>query len=430
MGKLYHALCVAGASTLLLVVLPASRSAALQQTCPAPPVGNAPLEAVRYLADDRLEGRLAGSAGERCAGDYIAQRFRKAGLEPAGDAGTYFQSVALASTLNPHLAGGTGRNVVGLLRRPGVSPDTGVIVIGAHYDHLGTGAAGSLEPGSNAVHNGADDNASGVAGMLRAMELLAADPPSTAVLFIAFTGEEAGLLGSAHFVNASPMPTGSMRAMLNLDMVGRLGAGPLIVYGVGTAAEWAGLLEGISRERSVPLALQPDGFGPSDHTSFYARDVPVLHFFTNTHADYHKPSDDWEKIDEAGLEKVAAVIADVTRTLATQEAPLTLQRGAGARPAGGATAGGYGAYLGSVPDFTPVARGVLLGGVTPGSPADRAGLRKGDIIVRLGEHDVNDLQGLTDALRAHRPGDEVRVHVLREERELTLDVVLGSRSAR
>lgn len=417
---------IATAAMLLLVSAAAGQQA---PSCPEPPrEDTAAITTVRYLADDRLEGRLAGSAGERCAGDYIAARFRRAGLEPAGEDGGFFQELPLASALNPHSPAGTGRNVIGLLRGASALPNEPVIVIGAHYDHLGMGEFGSLSPAEKAVHNGADDNASGVAAMLRAAELLAAERPGRSIVFIAFTGEESGLLGSAYFVNRGTLPIGRLRAMINLDMVGRLGDGPLIVSGVGTATEWRGILDEVAAAEDVAMAYQTDGFGPSDHTSFYARDVPVLHFFTNTHSDYHKPSDDWERIDARGLNKVAAVVARVTRTLARPDQLLTLQRGAGAPPA--PRSGGSRAYLGSVPDFTPVERGVLLGGVGPGSPAEQAGIRAGDIIVGLGEHDVADLQGLTDALTAHKPGDEVRVRLLRDGGERSVTVILGTRGGR
>jgi hypothetical protein len=319
--------------------------------------------------------------------------------------------------------------VIGALRGARASAGDPVLVVGAHYDHLGRGGPSSLAPDEpNAIHNGADDNASGVAALLRVADLLAADRPPLTVVLVAFTGEESGLLGSAHFIENGGFPAARMKAMLNMDMVGRLGAGPLIVYGVGTAAEWRALLDRSARERGVPVVYQQDGFGPSDHTSFYARDVPVLHFFTNTHADYHRPSDDWQRIDGTGLESVAAVVGTVARALAQPQLTLTLQRGAGARTAG--AGGGYGAYLGTVPDFTPVARGVLLGGVSPGSPAEQAGLRKGDVLLGLGTHDVKDLQAMTDALRAHRPGDEVLLRILRDGREQRISVTLGSRSAR
>ena len=392
-----------------------------------------PLSAVRFLADDALKGRLAGSDGERCAGDYVAAEFRRLGLRPAGDNGTYFQSLPLASVLNPHAPGGTGRNVLAAM--PGSDPILARewVVIGAHYDHLGEGgASSSLAPGTRAIHNGADDNASGVSAVLRAAERIGAGPrPARSVLFAAFTGEESGLLGSAHFVAHPTLSGGAMIGMINLDMVGRLGAGPLIVYGVDTADEWRLLLEPAAIGAGLTMATRGEGYGPSDHTSFYLKDVPVLHLFTNTHGDYHKPTDDWDKIDGPGLEKVSRMVADVAAAIANRRPALTLRRGAGQRPppAGAALAGSR-AYLGTVPDFTPVERGVKLGGVTAGSPADAAGVKAGDVILAIGSHDVKDLQGMTDALNKFKPGDATSVVVLRGTERLTLQVTLGTRANR
>lgn len=422
------------AALLLAATLAAASPAAAQGSCPAPDrlVGSGaeardPLwRAVRYLADDALEGRRAGTAGERCAAEYIAAEFRRLGLHPGGSGGSYYQEVGLASAANPPADAGTGRNVVGVL--PGTDPALReeTIVIGAHYDHLGREVTFSMARDSvNAIHNGADDNASGVAAMLHAAERLAAAPPARTVVFVAFTGEELGLLGSADFVRDPANEIGRARAMLNMDMVGRLGAGPLVVYGVGTAAEWPAIVAAAGERAGIRVAQQPDGYGASDHTSFYVADVPVLHFFTNSHGDYHRPGDDWQKVDYPGLRRVAAMVADVAAGIASRRPALTLVRTP--RPSAMGSSGS-GAYLGTVPDFAPVERGVRLSGVTAGSPGAAAGLRAGDVLVRLGSREIADLQGFTDALRAHQPGDRVRVAVIREGREVTLEAVLGSRN--
>lgn len=386
----------------------------------------APLSHVRYLADDALQGRLAGSPSERCAGDYIAAQFRALGLRPGGDNGTYFQSLPLASAVNPHATGGTGRNVVGILRggEPALAGEA--VVVGAHYDHLGHGGSFSMAPGDSSIHNGADDNASGVAAMLEVARRLSHGPrPSRSIVFVAFTGEEEGLLGSSFYAGHPAVALERTRAMLNLDMVGRLGGGPLIVYGTETADEWKALVDSAAAREGIQVRGGGDGFGASDQTSFYARGLPVLHFFTNVHADYHRPSDDWEKIDASGLEHVAAIVARVAGSVAQRPAALTFHRAAAPPPS--ASGSGYGAYLGSIPDFTPVPDGVKLTGVREGSPAERAGIRAGDVIVKLGEMDVHDLQGLTNALRAHKPGDTVPVVLLRDGQRLTVTVTLGTR---
>lgn len=392
-----------------------------------------PFSAVRYLADDALAGRLAGSPGERCAAEFVASEMRRLGLRPGGDAGTFFQDVPLASTLNPHATGGTGRNVLGVIEGSDSTLRNEWVIVGAHLDHLGEGGAGSLAPGERAIHNGADDNASGISALLRTAERIKAGTrPLRSVLFIAFTGEESGLLGSAFFTGHPTIGAGRMVAMINMDMVGRLGAGPLIVYGVDTADEWRTLLEPAAAKAGVAVSVRGEGYGPSDHTSFYTKDVPVLHLFTNSHADYHKPSDDWDKIDQAGLETVATLVAEiVTVTSGRRPVALTLRRGAGQPLAARSGApGAAGAYLGSVPDFSPVERGVKLSGVTPGSPADKAGIKAGDVVLGVGTHDIADLQAMTDALRAHKPGDVVPVKILRGTEVMTVQVALGSRAAR
>lgn len=420
-----------GAATAALMLLLPLAPAAAQQ-CPAPGslAGDAsPLLApIRVLADDAYAGRRAGSTGERCAGEYIAARFAELGLLPAGTDG-YFQEVPLASVLNPHAAGGTGRNVAALLPGSDASLREEYVVIGAHYDHLGHGGAGSLVPGDSAIHNGADDNASGVAAMLDAAAKLAADPPARSVLFIAFTGEESGLLGSAHWVAEPTRSLDAAIAMLNLDMVGRLEGRPLIVYGTGTAREWPTIVEGAARTVGLEISAQPEGYGPSDHTSFYARGVPVLHFFSNTHPDYHRPSDDWERIDAEGLQQVSDLVGRVARVLADQQGRLAVVVGAG-EPPRGTTTSGYGAWLGTVPDFAAVDRGVRLGGVTPGSPAEAAGVQAGDILVGMAGEEVADLQAMTDVLRAHRPGDTVELVLLRDGQTIRTRATLGSRRDR
>ncbi|MDH3733853.1 MAG: M20/M25/M40 family metallo-hydrolase [Gemmatimonadota bacterium] len=385
-----------------------------------------PIETVRYLSDDSLQGRFAGSSGEVCAGDYIATRFAALGLEPAGDDG-FFQELDLASVTQPHAPAGTGRNVIAMLRGADTDLSGSVVVIGAHYDHLGFGEFGSTgETGE--IHNGADDNASGVAAMLEAAKILSAGPPpARSILFIAFTGEELGLIGSSYYARNPTVSLARTLAMVNLDMVGRLNDEAMIVYGMGTAPEWETLIPEANEGLDIPLAYEDAGYGPSDHTSFYAADVPVLHFFTNVHRDYHRDTDDWEFIDEEGLGRIASFTANVADLLANRPTRLTVIPGVG-EP--GDRAGGYGAWLGTVPDFTPVDKGVLLAGVTAGSPAAEAELQKGDILLGIGEHSVDDLQGMTDALAKHAPGQQVEITFLRDEARMTTTARLGDRADR
>jgi membrane-associated protease RseP (regulator of RpoE activity) len=296
------------------------------------------------------------------------------------------------------------------------------------------------------VHNGADDNASGTAALLEVARRMAASSsrPRPDVLFIAFTGEEKGLWGAGHYVKNPTLPIERTVAMINMDMIGRLGEGKLTIFGVATAEEWPELVEEVIAETdpTLPFVTAPDGFGPSDHSAFYGAGIPVLHFFTNTHADYHRPSDDWDRIDGVGLERVTAVVRAMTERLAGIDHPeavaLTPLSGAGDPSSGGVSSPdapqqvsqsrGYGPYLGSIPDMTPQeGNGVRLTGVREASPAQLAGLRSGDVIVAFGGKEVTDLYAYTFALREHKPGDEVEIVVLRDGESVTLTAVLGRR---
>jgi hypothetical protein len=332
------------------------------------------------------------------------------------------------------------RNVAAMI--PGSDPTLGreVVVIGAHYDHLGFGGDGSLAPDDREVHNGADDNASGTAAIMEVARLLSSSggSPDRTVLFLAFSAEEKGLLGAGYYVDHPLLSKENTVAMINMDMVGRLRENSLTVYGTGTAEEWPGLLEKVNQAQPEPFALSsiPDGFGASDHSEFYGEDIPVLMLFTNTHAEYHRPQDDWELINQEGLERVAHFAADLAGEVAgagaTDAVALTLIEGAG-NPMGGAMTGDPagrpsgrgGASMGTIPDMTPQDFGVRITGVREGSAADNAGLMGGDIIVEFAGKEISDLYAYTYALRAQKPGDEVTVVVLRDGERLTLTAVLG-----
>ncbi len=390
-------------------------------------------EDVRYLASDRLQGRRIGSGGADSAAAWIALRMEQAGLTRAPGASSWYQAFIIAhdapAAHGTTLAGARGRNVVGLLkgRDPALSAE--YVVVGAHYDHLGTGGSGSLDPDSaGAPHNGADDNASGVAAILEIARRLALARPARSVIFVAFSGEEEGLLGSAHYVKYPPVPNAQVVAMLNFDMVGRLRDDKLVIYGVETAREWRGMIDSLNTTARFALTLQGDGYGPSDHTSFTLAKKPVLHFFTGTHADYHRTTDDFERINLDGILRVASLGSDVVRVTANRGSPLSFVESAPQAAASGtARTPGYGAYLGSVPDMTGNPGGVALSGVRAGSPAELGGIKAGDIIVRIGTHAVPDLQAMTDALRAHAPGDTVEIVLRRDGAERRVQVVLGRR---
>jgi Peptidase family M28/PDZ domain len=392
------------------------------------------LDDIKFLTEDRLQGRATGSAGADSAAAYLARRFSEVGLQPA--AGGWFQSFTVGRDAPIARQAKTeavvGKNVIGILPGRHRVLRNQTVVLGAHYDHLGLGGFGSLDPDSNGrVHNGADDNASGIAALIQVAARLAASPPARTVVFIAFGGEELGLLGSAHYVKTPIYPLAETLAMVNLDMVGRLRNGRLIVYGARSAREFPALLDSLNWYAGFDLKAQGDGYGPSDQSSFYAAKRPVLHLFTDLHEDYHRTTDDWQKVNLDGLKRVSDFTLGLVTALANRPKPLTFVDLPTPVPPHTSdqlvATPGYGAYLGTVPDMTGSPGGVRLVGVRAGSPAEQAGLRGDDIITRIGTRDTPDLQAMTDALRSHRPGDTVEIVVRRGTTLTTLRARLGTR---
>ncbi len=398
------------------------------------PADHRALDALHYLADDAREGRGVGTRGLEEAGAYLARTFREIGLKPGGTDG-YFQPFTIApdapAAIHSNVGGKLIRNVIGVL--PGRSPArrNQVIIIGAHYDHLGLGGFGALDdPDSTGkVHNGADDNASGTTGVLEVARELVHRRLDRTVVFIAFSGEEEGDLGSDYYVKHPTVAIDSVYAMLNMDMVGRLRNARLSANGAATATEFPALLDSLNHVGGQPrfdLQAGGDGWGPSDHESFYAAKRPVLFFFTGLHADYHRTTDKVDKIDVVGLERVVDFVADVATALANRPAALTF---VSAPPPQLLSSGsGYGAYLGTVPDMSESPGGVRISGTRAGSPAEKAGLVAGDIITAIGTKPIANLYDMTDALRSHQAGDTVLVVVKRDTTVLHLTAVLGKRS--
>lgn len=310
-------------------------------------------------------------------------------------------------------------NVAGIL--PGAEGGK-VLVVGAHMDHLGEGTSTSLAPGVEAVHNGADDNASGVAVILEMARVLGALPKSErpfTVVFVAFGAEEMGLLGSKHYVEALDKGMrGRMVAMLNFDMVGRLGAEQgLVVAGMGTSSVWPRLLEQARGDQEVRSS--EDGYGASDQTSFYEAGLPVLHFFTGTHSDYHKPSDDIDKINFAGATTVADIALRVVHALSTEDIAPDFIKVARKAP----TRGGFRVSLGTIPDYGAKVDGVKLTGVREGGAAAKAGLQAGDVIQKIGEREIHNLDDYMATFAVLSPGEAVDVVVEREGKPVTLSLV-------
>ena len=314
---------------------------------------------------------------------------------------------------------GKGRPAAG--GEPAVAPGE-TVVLGAHYDHLGYGGGGSLAPGEKAIHHGADDNASGTAVLVEVARRLAAEGPlARSVLFIAFSGEERGLLGSGHYAANATVPLADTVAMVNLDMVGRLDGDKVIVHGTGTGTGLEQLVDRLVAAHGLEVAKEPGGFGPSDHASFYAKKVPVLHVFTGSHTDYHRPTDTADKINFDGMDRLTQLVIDLVRDLANRpDRPAYIEVAAPAFARGGDRP-----YFGSIPDFGRPGKGYAISGVSKDSPAAKGGLQGGDRIVRVGDSAIVNLEDFDSALRKHKGGDTIPVVVDRAGTEVTLDVTLG-----
>jgi hypothetical protein len=377
---------------------------------------------VTYLASDKLKGRGTGTPEERMAANYIAKQFRKIGLSPKGTDGTFFHKFTFKKSSDPH--GGvdqsakqiSAQNVAGYL-------DNGAeytIVIGAHYDHLGLGHDhNSLDANPEGkIHNGADDNASGTAGVIELARYLAKNGVKEQhnFLFLCFSGEELGLYGSKKYTETPTIDLGKVSFMINMDMIGRLNEEKkVVVGGVGTAPDFVPTLKNLKSD--LGIKLDSAGVGPSDHTSFYLKNIPVLFFFTGQHSDYHKPTDDVEKVNFPGVLQVISTTAEVIETLDKQ--PKLKFQETKSKESSNVS---FKVTLGIMPDYTWEGEGVHVDGVTDGKPASKAGLLKGDIIVGLGELVVKDIQDYMKGLSTFKKGDTTTVKVKRGAEVKTMPV--------
>lgn len=374
---------------------------------------------VVYLSSDLLQGREAGKPGGEAAAQYIASRFAAIGLKPKGNNGSWFHSFTFHYNGNPHEANAgevrTAQNVVGYL-------DNGAkttVIIGAHYDHLGYGIPGSSRyVGDPAIHNGADDNASGVASLLYlANYLKKSNLKKNNYLFIAFSAEELGLIGSKKFVEAPSLGLTNINYMLNMDMVGRLNAEKVVaINGAGTSPVWKDVLPTIS-VAGIKTKTSDSGMGPSDHASFYQANIPVLHFFTGQHADYHKPSDDSELINYQGLEEVSQFIAKLIETLNTK-GRLTFTKTKDEAQQGAR----FKVSMGVMPDYVYDGEGLRVDAVLDDRPAQKAGLAKGDVIVQMGETTIKTVYDYMGALANYNKGDKVKIKLKRNGEVLEKEI--------
>lgn len=421
---------------------------------------------IEYLASDKLEGRRSGEKGAALAAKYIADQFKKVKLKPgvSGSNGkaSYLQPFSYTPVRDPHgsspaaEASSPGKrrdtaNVIGIL--PGTDPilKNEAIVIGAHYDHLGYGGAGSLATNLTEIHHGADDNASGTSAIIELARQFAQEKKNKrTIIFIAFSGEEEGLFGSNFYVNNPIFPLDKTVAMINLDMVGRLKDDKLTIGGIGTASEWKELVnsknsltvstpngdqpisqlvinsaqtgkpEIVRNYPNFTLQLSEDGFGPSDHSSFYGKKIPVLFFFTGTHNDYHKPSDTAEKINYDGLLSIVNYVQSIAKAV-DQNPQKPTYTVAKTTMQGGRT--GFNISLGTIPNYGDATDGMLIDGVRDGSPAAKAGVKAGDKVVKLAGRDIRNVMDYTDTLVDMRADTEYEIVVMRNSEKLTLKIV-------
>jgi hypothetical protein len=365
----------------------------------------------------------------KAAGKSLAelQEQINASSKPASFALPENQTTALTVSIETTQA--TVNNVLAYL--PGKTDE--YVIIGAHYDHLGRGNFDSLAPSQiGQIHPGADDNASGTAGVLELARLLAPQKGQLrrGILFASFAGEELGLLGSAAWVKEPTRPLEKCVAMLNMDMIGRIKDQKVYIGGVGTGSTLKAVVEQAQKEENSGFKIEysPGGYSSSDHTSFVAKKIPVLFFFSGLHSDYHKPSDTWDKIDPDAAARLLNVVGETGELLADAEERPSFIVVAEDQPGGRSGGpGGYGPYFGSIPDFGQVETGVKFSDVKPGSPAAKAGLKAGDILVQFGDKPIKNLYDFTDALRRSKVGDVVEVKVLRDGQPVTASVKLEQR---
>ncbi len=378
---------------------------------------------IYYLASDKLGGRSPGTKGEKLAQKYIMSEFKKYGLQPKGDKG-YLQSFTYHVSRNPHdtveAKDGVeykGANVIGYLDNG--QPYT--IIIGAHYDHLGDGTRGnSLEANPKGkIHHGADDNASGVAGVLELARIFTSNGVKEKynLLFMCYSAEEAGLIGSKYYTNHPILPLDKADCMINMDMIGRLNDSTrkVIVYGTGTSNVWEPLLK--NTKSDLILKFDSAGVGPSDQTSFYLKDIPVLFFFTGQHSDYHKPTDVADKINYPGEKAVIDLIAQVVDSI--QNYPKVAFQKTATKESKSTS---FKVTLGIMPDYSYDKEGVRVDGVSDNKPAQKAGLKADDVILQLGEYKVKDIYSYMDALNKYKKGDTTKVIISRggEKKEFSV----------
>jgi Tol biopolymer transport system component len=378
---------------------------------------------ISYLASDDLKGRLTGSKEEEKAADYLSAQFKSLGLKPY-EGKTYLQNFDYKVRLNPqdsineNSVANTGRNVIAYLDNKA----TKTIVIGAHYDHLGLNEHNNSTKANSKgeIHNGADDNASGVSGVLELARIYSKNKATEKVnyIFALFSGEEDGLIGSKHMAETLKAKYPNVIAMINMDMIGRLNdKKEMIVGGIGTAPEFKAIVEK-NKPAGFNVTLDDSGIGPTDHTSFYLKDISVLNFFTGTHSDYHKPSDDEDKINYTGVKNIVDYVFRISNDVADLDKVTFTKTKANA----GKTRPKYKVTMGIMPDYSEHPDGLHIDGVTENRPAEKAGLKEGDIITKIGTFEIKDVYSYMDCLAKTNAGDELEVIYIRNGETKTTKV--------
>jgi len=377
---------------------------------------NKMIDEVTYLASDALEGRETGTDSEKLAAKYISSKFEEYNLTKRGQEG-YLQYFEATIKENPHTQSVkrkiTGINVVGYID----NKQQQTIIIGAHYDHLGYGYFGSLHDGEKEVHNGADDNASGVSILINLANSLT-DIKNYNYLLIAFSGEEHGLFGSSYYAKNPTIDLEKVRFMVNFDMVGRLNKeNTLALNGIGTSSKWEDLINDANKF-DFKLKTTESGIGPSDHTSFYLQDIPVIHLFTGQHEDYHKPSDDVEKINFNGMYKIHEYVKEIIiKSIEIDDFDFQKTK------SDTTTAPRFKVTLGVMPDYLFDGKGMRIDGVSKGKTAEKFGILKGDIVVKIGDIDVNDMMGYMKGLSKFEKGNSTVVKINRQGKIIDIPII-------
>lgn len=387
---------------------------------------------LKFLASDRLKGRGLGTPGIKAASDFIAQQFKKIGLKPGGENGSYFQN--FKTVVNSKGNKGAVRNVIGFIPGTNTNYSKESVVISAHFDHLGLGWPDVKKGNKGKIHNGADDNASGISVMLELAQLLNKTlQPKRSIVFVAFTAEENGLIGSKYYVdNYSMFPVEKVIGNINLDTVGRLGDKKVMVLNSASAREWKFILIGASYVTGVASQIVTQQITASDQKSFIEKGVPAIQIFSGAHLDYHTPKDDFCKIDPEGLVKVASLVKEAILYLADTKNPLTF-KGIKKTSTGKLAEktppkkGSRRVSTGIMPDFGYSSKGVCIAAVKSGSPAEKAGLKEGDVIIKLSKYQTHILKEYANALKKFKPGDAVFIIYIRNNQKFSTRLVLTER---